>query len=109
MDTQITEFMLDTTRQLSAIQESVDSAHKRIDENTATLSGIHDLAASVKLLAIQVKSLTERIEGGLKSQGERIGALEKEPGQKWKTVTAQIVSIIVAAVVTGLVVRFTGQ
>ena len=78
----------------------------------------------------------ERINAGQRNQGERIGklenaytltaqimprletsvntlttkvdTLEKEPGQKWKTVTAQIIGLVVAAVVGGALMKLAG-
>ncbi len=48
----------------------------------------------------------ERIEAGLRGQGERIGALEKEPAQKWKSLVSQIIGLIVAALAGGLLSNF---
>jgi septation ring formation regulator EzrA len=129
---------------LTAVEESAKSAHKRIDETDELTSGIHELAADIKVMTSQLTehvkrsdANNERIEDRQRSQGERIGrleteqplvvqavnelknlvstflakveALEKEPGQKWKAITAQIVSLIVTALVTGAIVKFTGQ
>ena len=106
---QITNFMLDATEKLSALESSAKAAHKRLDAVENTTNIIHKLTASVESLAAQVKTLAERMEDGLKSQGERIGALEKEPGKKWKALTAQIIQIVVAAVLGGILVKFVGQ
>lgn len=98
---------------IAAVREKVDSAHKRINENDRITEGIHKLAANVESLALQVKMLTERmdssierIESGLKSQGERIGALEKEPATKWKDLAKQVTGLIVAAVVGAILTHF---
>ena len=107
---QLTEQTLKHNSEIAALKESAKSAHKRIDENDQITAGIHKLAANVETLALQVKLLTdkmdtsiERIESGLKSQGERIGALEKEPATKWKALVAQITSLIIAAIVGGVI------
>lgn len=110
---QLTEQVLKHNGDIAALGENVKSAHKRIDENDRITDGIHKLAANVEALALQVKLLTEdmknnmiKFESGLKSQGERIGVLEKEPGGKWKALTAQIVSIVVAAVMAVIITKF---
>jgi chromosome segregation ATPase len=109
----LTEQVLKQNSDIAAVKESVKSAHKRIDENDRITDGIHKLAANVEALALQVKLLTEkmesnigRLESGLKDQGERIGQLEKEPAAKWKSLVSQVMSIIVAAVVGGVIANF---
>ncbi len=107
---QITERMLALSEEMAAVRESTKSAHRRIDENDRITAGIHEIAASVQSLALQVKLLTDKMDesveglkGSIKSQGERIGLLEKEPAQKWKGLVKQVVEILVAAVVGGAV------
>lgn len=110
---QLTEQTLKHAGEIAAVHESAKSAHKRIDENDRITDGIHKLASNVEALALQVKLLADsmetsimRLESGLKSQGERISAIEKEPAAKWKTLVAQVLSIGVAAVIGGLIAKF---
>lgn len=107
---QLTEQILKHNSEIAALRESDKSAHKRIDENDRITEGIHKLAANVEALALQVKLLTEsmenniaRLEAGQKTQGEHIGALENEPAKKWKALVAQITSLLIAAVVGGVI------
>jgi hypothetical protein len=104
---------IQNTSDIAALRESLKSAHKRIDENDRMTEGIHKLAANVEALALQVKMLTgkmdesiNRIEAGLKSQGERIGAIENEPAHKWKTLVAQVTGLVVAAVIGVIIAKF---
>ena len=97
-------------KDISALRESLKSAHRRIDENSRVIEGIHEIASNVKTLAIQVKHLAdtttgsiEELKNGLRRQGERLGALESEPGNKWKSVSLQAVLAAVAAA-AGMVV-----
>lgn len=110
---QLTDQVLKHNGEIAGIKEKLASAHKRIDENDQIMVGIHRLAANVEALALQVKLLTEsvensitRLESSIKNQGERIGALEKEPGTKWKTLVAQITALVVAALMGGSTARF---
>ncbi len=112
---QLTEKVIGHTAEIAAVQESVKSAHRRIDENDRITEGIHKLCANVETLALQVKHLAEKVESsvarleqGLQRQGERIGALEKEPGEKWKAVVKQILITATTAGVTYLIARLTG-
>ena len=110
---QLTAKIVELTEQLAEARSSLKSAHKRIDDNDKITVGIHEVAASVQALALQVKLLTEKmdesVEGlknSIKSQGERIGKLEKEPADKWKTLVAQVIGLVVAAVVGVVVSKF---
>jgi uncharacterized protein YlxW (UPF0749 family) len=110
---QVITQVLQNTKDIAAVSESAKSAHKRIDENDRITEGIHKLAANVETLAVQVKMFTDRmdssiarIEAGQKNQGERIGALEKEPADKWKGAIKQIIELIIAAVFGIIAAKF---
>ncbi len=109
----LTEKVIEHEGEIGRLWESSKSAHKRIDENDRVTEGIYKLASNMEALTIQVKSLAQqmetaiaRIETGQKSQGERIGALEKEPAQKWKTLVAQVTGLVVAAVIGAIIANF---
>lgn len=88
---QMHEFVLNATKELSALWESTKSAHKRIDESDKVTSGIHKLSASIAGMTAEMKGIAERMEEsnvhmtssidriteGQKLQGERIGNIEK--------------------------------
>lgn len=80
---QITEQLIKINGEIAEIRASDKSAHKRIDENDRITNGIHEIAASVQTLALQIKLLTERLDenmdelkDGQRRHGERIGAVE---------------------------------
>ena len=124
---QLSQMVLEHTRDIVALKESSKLVHKRIDATEKLTSGIHELAANMKNLTEEVKRLGERLENGLREQGKRIGEtesaiirlenvdaailrlatrlekIEKEPGDKWKQLTAQVFSLVVAAVVGGII------
>ena len=127
---QIPQIALEHTQKIAALEQMYASLGKRIDENDRITTGIHKLAANVESLTSELKRLAEKLENGLKEHGKRIGetegrlvslaaieksvrendtrldALEREPGLKWKSLTAQIISIVITAVVTGLIMNF---
>jgi methyl-accepting chemotaxis protein len=129
---QISEMVIQHTKDIAAIQESAKSAHKRLDENGLIINGIHKLAANMENLTHEVKRVAEKLEDGLREQGKRIGVvetavntilnmetyvktandrldkIEKEPADKWKKLTAQVVSLLVAAVVGGVIAYLAG-
>ena len=84
-DDKVSATLFDHTKSITALQESVKSAHKRIDKMDKLTEAVHKLARSNAAIATEVKSLagkfdktTERIEAGQKAQGERLGAIERD-------------------------------
>jgi len=124
---QMATTLLEHTKQISALQESTKSAHHRIDRMDKLTEAVHTLAQSntaiateVKMLATKFDKTIERIEAGQKSQGERLGIIERditqiqrnekeigdlsdkldavrtEPGEKWKYLIFALIGGIAA-------------
>jgi methyl-accepting chemotaxis protein len=88
---QMTEFAMDTTKNIAALWESTKSAHKRLDENDKVTKGIHQLSASIAGMTAEMKGIAERMDDsndrmtasvekiseGQQEQAQRIGAMEK--------------------------------
>ena len=96
-------------------EESLKSAHRRLDENDALTNQIHMLATNIETLTLQVKLQNEKIEKiidtleeRLKRQGERICNLETKPAKHWDAIVKQMVSIVVATVM-GIVLAKIGM
>jgi chromosome segregation ATPase len=124
---QLSQMVVQHTKDIAAVWESTKSAHHRLNENAEIISSIHKLAANMENLTVEVKKLAERLENGLREQGKRIGEaetalikmanleayvkkanerldkIEREPADKWKNLTAQIITLLVAAVVGGII------
>ena len=71
-------------QEIAALYESTKSADRRLNENERITAGIHELAKNIASMAAEIQLLTkrvdksiERIEQGLRLQGERIGGIEK--------------------------------
>jgi len=130
------EISLKHSREITALQESTKSAHHRISETAAMTESIKELAKSVTEVAAEIKHLTrrmdtsiERIESGQKTQGERIGniekvvlsiernekyieelkikvdAIEKVPAHKWDKFTWLIIAGVATAIVAFVMSR----
>ena len=123
--------VIQNSKDIVALRESVKSAHNRINEMSDLTSGVHRLAANMENLTAEVKRLAEKFENGFREQGKRIGEtetglikllgmekdiikandrldkIEKEPADKWKALTAQIIGLITAAVVGGVIMAMT--
>ena len=73
---QLSQMVIEHTKQIAALAESTKSAHHRIGEMADLTSSIHKLAANMENLTLEVKRLAERLENGLREQGKRIGETE---------------------------------
>lgn len=103
---QLTEKVIENSKIISAMQEGLKSAHRRIDENDALTARIYELTASIETLTLQLKTqnnqmekLFESIETRLKAQGERIGELERKSGKKWDAAAEKVYMLVISAVV----------
>lgn len=110
---QMTEKIIGLTGQLAETRSSLKSAHHRLDDIDNITAGIHEIAASVQALAVEVKMIAEKwskseesIKNSLQRQGERIEKLEMEPADKWKNLIAQVIGLVVAAVMGVVVSKF---
>lgn len=82
--------------------KEIGSLKHRMNDVEEMTESINKLALSVERLATSVSNTLKRqesYENRLKTQGERIGHLEKADAEKWK----QIVKAALAAAVTGIV------
>lgn len=83
--------------------KEIGSLKHRVDEVEDLAKAINELAMSVRELAVNTSNTNDRMdrhEDSLRSQGERIGALEKQPAKRWNTVVTTIITAIVSGTVT---------
>ena len=77
-------------------------SEKRIEDLEEQEKANQELALSVQKLAISVEQMCKE----LTLQGERLRALEAEPADRWRDVTKQIITLIVAALVSFAIGKF---
>ena len=99
---------------LAKIENCVETLSARLNSNDMLTRTIHELASDIKVLTQQVKAQGERMEQiakgyetKLKEHNERIGALEREPAHKWKSLVSQVITIITAVLIGGAIGVFT--
>ena len=87
---------------LTEHEVEIESLKRRVSEVEALTRSINELAGSVRELAITVSNNNERMnsyEDRLKHQGERIGAIEKQPAKKWENLSTVIVTALASGIV----------
>ena len=88
---------------LAEHNKEIGSLKHRVDELEALTKSINELALNVKELATTVSVSNAKMnsyDDRLRYQGERIGALEKQPANKYNTISTALVTAIISAVVT---------
>jgi hypothetical protein len=84
---------------LAEVEQRGKSNSHRIDDLEKRADTLQELTTSVKLLA----SNMERMASEQVRQGERLTALEKQPAERWNSMTRTIFTTVVSTLAGGLV------
>lgn len=71
----------------------------RIEKLENVLDNIQELTISVKTMASSIEHLTDEV----RQQGDKLEALESEPGKKWQRLIDGIIGAIAGLVGTGII------
>ncbi|RGX56015.1 hypothetical protein DWV16_06615 [Anaerotruncus sp. AF02-27] len=96
--------MDDLAVRLAEVDQRGKSNSHRIDDLEKRADTLQELTTSVKLLAANM----ERMASEQMKQGDRLTALEKQPGERWNSMTRTIFTTVVSALAGGLVAVLTG-
>lgn len=88
-------------QRITKVEESVKSAHLRINQIESMQREIRDLTLSVNTLAGSVGRLCTDVN----DQGTRLDNIENRPGQKWD----KIVDMVTGAAVGGVIAFLLSQ
>lgn len=84
------------------IEDENTRQNKRIAGLEEREKANQDLVLNVQRLALSVEQMCKE----LTSQGKRLEKLEAEPADRWRDVTKQIITLIVAALVSFVIGKF---
>ena len=91
--------MDDLEVRLAEVDQRGKSNTHRIDDLEKRADTLQELTTSVKLLAANM----ERMASEQMKQGDRLTALEKQPGERWNSMTRTIFTSAVSTLSGGLV------
>lgn len=99
MDSPVTHRELEEFRRLmdsenAQLRQENDRQNKRIEILESNIQKMTDLAASVRELAVSMKSMHEEQQ----KQGKRLEQIESRDGEKWRKAMAYIGTAILGAV-----------
>lgn len=85
------------------IDDENDRQNHRLSLLEQNVEETRNISRQTERLAVNMENMVKSqnaMNKSLEKQGERIGALEKEPAEKWKQVSWVVLSVIVTAIVT---------
>ena len=91
--------MDDLAVRLAEVDQRGKSNSHRIDDLEKRADTLQELTTSVKMLAANM----ERMASEQMKQGDRLTALEKQPGERWNSMTRTIFTSAVSTLSGGLV------
>lgn len=83
------------------IEEKFKNLERSVSMLTEKVSQMEKIYISIETLAMETKRLREDTN----SIDNRLKSIEKEPGEKWKSITGYIITAIVGAVVSFLLIK----
>lgn len=91
MDAIVSRLDTDTKR----LQDEDNRQNKRLEKLEETVSKIEGLTIAIEKMTVSIGTMTTE----LKSQGERLEAIESKPGKRWEALVGDIIKLIVATIV----------
>jgi hypothetical protein len=102
MDEGISKKVSENTTDIAVLHERAKSFDQRLSAVEKNTEILYELVVNVRELTVEVKHLGESIkkqEASGKSQGERLGDIEKKPGKKWDGIVDKVLMMVVGAVI----------
>ncbi len=82
------EFKINLTDKIAHIEESLKSAHKRIDSIDSLAKSVYELASSIKTMQHDITDMSDRIR-----------TMEEKPAKRWDLVATTAITTIVGIVI----------
>ena len=89
------EFEKRMTIECQRREDEDNRQNKRLEKLEETVSKIEGLTIAIEKMTVSIGTMTTE----LKSQGERLEAIESKPGKRWEALVGDIIKLIVAAIV----------
>ena len=84
--------MLEQAKEISALRESLRSAHRRIDDLVKVADSMHELSKASAAMAIEVKVLAQNVTG----IAEKLDTVRQEPANNWRALVASLLGAAAA-------------
>lgn len=87
---------------IAVLETSVKSAHRRLDDQARLLESMRTMSVSIKEILTELKHMRADIDL-LKSDME---TQKSRPGKRWEALVGQVIGLLTAAVIGGLLTRW---
>lgn len=82
------DFRISATDRLAHLEESLKSAHKRIDSIDSLAKSVYEIASSLKTM-----------QGNLEDVSDRIKTIEEKPAKRWDLIVTSAITTVVGIVI----------
>lgn len=82
------DFKIDAIEKIAHIEESLKSAHKRIDSIDALTKSVYELASNIKNMQSDIANMSGRLK-----------TIEEKPAKRWDLIVSSAITTIVGIVV----------
>ena len=94
-----------TRQECRVCQDKYDAENERQNHRLSALEAdmkqLQDLTISVNRMAVSLETMTKE----LAKQGQKLEAIEAEPGKKWEQAVSIVISVVITAVATFFLAR----
>ena len=102
MDEQIRQELSAIVAKLASLDERMKAAFLRIEEQKQLSESVHKLALAMERLTQEQECMRQDQE----RQRADLDALRLKPVRRWETVTNDVIKLIIAAILGGIVTKF---
>lgn len=78
------EFQVEISEKAAHVDESVKSAHKRIDDLKRLTELVYDIASSMKTMQNSIKTMDDRLK-----------VIEDKPAKRWELIVTSVITTLV--------------
>lgn len=99
----------DVMAQLASNETEHKSFRRRLDEHDTLLREQNKIVVAIERQSSAMETMNKsmgRVETKVDGLSDRVDAMEKEPGEKWKKVSWEVVKYVILALLGILVGRF---
>lgn len=94
-----------TRQECRVCQDKYDAENERQNHRLSALEAdmkqLQDLTISVNRMAVSLETMAKE----LAKQGQKLEAIEAEPGKKWEQAVSIVISVVITAVATFFLTR----
>ena len=84
--------ILEHTKEVAALRESLRSAHRRIDDLVKVADSMHELSKASAAMAIEVRLLAQNVTG----IAEKLDHVRQEPANSWRALVTSLLGAAAA-------------